>query len=49
MKNTILKLTLAFVILCCTVQISFVLLDTFWPEKVQTLTNLIRAVYNRIG
>lgn len=49
MKKLILRTSLVFVTLMLGIQITFILESEFYPEGIETLTNLITAVYNQIG
>jgi len=49
MKKLLLNTALAFVSLMLGIQLTFILSHAFYPKGIETLTNLITAVYNQIG
>jgi hypothetical protein len=49
MKKALLLVALIFVVIMLSVQVTYVLLDTFNPEALKSVSNVIEGVYEKIG
>lgn len=48
MKTIFLKAALVFVMIMFGIQLAFILSYAFYPKGTETLTKLVRAVYNQL-
>ena len=49
MKKALLLVALISVVIMLGVQITFILVDTFKPEDIDSVSNVIEGVYEKIG